>query len=281
MKPILKWAGGKTSMLSHLKPLIEPLLSPDVTYYEAFVGGGALAFDLQHPRTAINDLNVELTNVYIQIKDNPEELIKLLKKHQEEHCKEHYYEVRAMDRSPDWANVPALEAAARTIYLNKTCFNGLFRVNSKGYFNTPIGRTTSGKLPDIAQESAILELSQFLKGCDIHTGSYDEWILNQDIRPGDIVFFDPPYDPGEEIHTAGYTAYQKEGWTRDDLVRLKTVADVIVERGANVILTNNSTAYVRDLFKHWHQKEVPVAHSINCKGDNRQAKELIIFSTSI
>ena len=278
MKPILKYAGGKTNLLPHLLPLIESVLSPDVTYWEPFVGGGAVAFALQHPRTAINDLNVDLMNLYNVIADTPESLIHTLKLMQQNHSKEYYYEIRALDRDPKFWNRPEVDIAARTVYLNKTCFNGLFRVNSKGYFNTPIGRTTSGKIPDIVQEKEIRELSEFLKHCDRHTGYYDEWLLNADIRPGDVVFMDPPYDPGEEIHTSGYTSYQKEGWTRDDLVRLKAVADVMVERGANVILTNNSTEFVKDLFKHWYQKEVPVKHSINCKGDNRQAKEIIINS---
>lgn len=278
MKPILKYAGGKTNLLSQLLPLIESVLLPDATYWEPFVGGGAVTFALQHPRTAINDLNVELMNLYNVIADESYKLLAQLRLHQEEHCKEHYYEVRAWDRSSDFWNLPPDVIAGRTVYLNKTCFNGLFRVNSKGYFNTPIGRTTSGKTPDIVQEKEILELSEFLKHCDRHTGHYDEWLLNADIRPRDVIFMDPPYDPGEEIHTSGYTSYQKEGWTRDDLVRLKAVADVMVERGANVILTNNSTEFVRDLFKHWYQKEVPVKHSINCKGDNRQAKEIIISS---
>lgn len=278
MKPILKYAGGKTNLLPQLLPLIESVLSPDVTYWEPFVGGAAVAFALQHPRTAINDLNVDLMNLYNVIADTPESLIYTLKLMQQNHSKEYYYEIRALDRDPKFWNRPEVDIAARTVYLNKTCFNGLFRVNSKGYFNTPIGRTTSGKIPDIVQEKEIRELSKFLKHCDRHTGYYDEWLLNADIRPGDVIFMDPPYDPGEEIHTSGYTSYQKEGWTRDDLVRLKSVADVMVERGANVILTNNSTEFVRDLFKHWYQKEVPVKHSINCKGDNRQAKEIIISS---
>lgn len=278
MKPILKYAGGKTNLLHQLLPLIESVLSPDATYWEPFIGGGAVAFALQHPHTAINDLNVELMNLYNVIADTPESLIYTLKLMQQNHSKEYYYEIRALDRDPRFWDRPEVDVAARTVYLNKTCFNGLFRVNSKGYFNTPIGRTTSGKIPDIVQEKEIRELSEFLKHCDRHTGYYDEWLLNADIRPGDVVYIDPPYDPGEEIHTSGYTSYQKEGWTREDLVRLKTVADVMVERGANVILTNNSTEFVRDLFKHWYQKEVPVKHSINCKGDNRQAKEIIISS---
>lgn len=278
MKPILKYAGGKTNLLPQLLPLLESVLSPDVTYWEPFIGGGAVAFALQHPRTAINDLNVDLMNLYNVIADTPESLIYTLKLMQQNHSKEYYYEIRALDRDPKFWDRPEVDIAARTVYLNKTCFNGLFRVNSKGYFNTPIGRTTSGKIPDIVQEKEIRELSEFLKHCDRHTGYYDEWLLNADIRPGDVIFMDPPYDPGEEIHTSGYTSYQKEGWTRDDLIRLKSVADVMVERGANVIITNNSTEFVRDLFKHWYQKEVPVKHSINCKGDNRQAKEIIISS---
>ena len=279
MKPILKFAGGKSWIQPYIHQLIDPILTKDTTYFEPFVGSGAVAFELQHPKTVINDLNSELITLYQVVRDHPAELIKLLKWHQEEHCKEHYYEVRAMDRSATWSTVPSIEVAARTLYLNKTCFNGLFRVNSKGYFNTPIGRSSSNKPIDIVQENAILELSQFLKTCEICNESY-EFLLEADLKPGDIVFFDPPYVAGEEIKTSGFVAYQKEGWTQDDLIRLKTVCDVLIERGAEIILTNNNTEFVRDLFKNYYQKEVAVRHSLNCKGNNRWANEIILSTRS-
>ena len=278
MKPILKYAGGKGAMLTHLLPLIESVLSPDATYWEPFVGGGAVAFALQHPRTAINDLNVELMNLYNVIADIPDSLIYTLKLMQQRHSKEYYYKIRALDRDPRFWDRPEVDIAARTVYLNKTCFNGLFRVNSKGYFNTPIGRTTSGKIPDIVQEKEIRELSEFLKHCDRHTGYYDEWLLNADIRPGDVVYMDSPYNYETGV---GFTAYQKEGWTDADLIHLKEVSDFLIRKGCYVIISNNSTSFTRNLFSDPNYKliEVPASRSIGGKGASRlSVNELIIHS---
>ena len=279
MKPILKWAGGKSALLSHIKKYINLDTLQGHVLYEPFIGGGALAFDLGYKYTTINDINTELVNLYKVIRDEPDKLIWRLRGHQEDHCADHYYEVRAWDREADFASLPPVVRAARTIYLNKTCFNGLYRVNSKGYFNTPLGRTTSGKCPDIVQEAAIRELSEFLRGVRIREGDYAEAI--RDLEPGDWVYLDPPYDPGEEISTAGFVGYQKEGWTRQDLERLKSVADSAVRKGAKVIISNNDTEFVRELFSDWNIESVEVSRSINRNGDGRKGKEVLILSTNI
>lgn len=276
MKPILKWAGGKKDLLPELKKYITPELLRGNRYIEPFIGGGALAFDLEYPNTTIADLNPELTNLYQMVKDKPAVLIARLKEHQDQHCEEHYYEVRAADRNPDFKySVPAARAA-RTIYLNKTCFNGLYRVNSKGFFNTPIGRTTSGKTPDIVQEEAIRDLSKFLQTVDIQTGDYRTVVNDWKPMPGDLIYLDPPYDKDEEIETTGFVSYQKEGWTRRDLETLKSECDYWSRLGAKIVVSNNDTEFVRELFSDWEIHPVEVRRSINRNGDNRKGKEVII-----
>ena len=274
MKPILKWAGSKQQLLPELKKYIDPDKLYGHVFYEPFIGSGALAFDLGYKYTTISDLNPELVNLYKVIRDEPEKLIWRLQGHQEDHCEEHYYEVRAWDHETAFANLPPVVRAARTIYLNKTCFNGLYRVNSKGYFNTPLGRTSNGKCPDIVNAEAIRELSAFLKGVRIREGDYAEAI--RDIEPGDWVYFDPPYDKDEGIKTDGFVGYQKEGWSKEDTIRLKSVCDKLNSKGCKVIVSNNDTAFVRELFKDYKIHEVDVRRSINRNGDNRKGKEVII-----
>lgn len=276
MKPILKWPGGKRDLLPELKKYITPELLRGNMYIEPFIGGGALAFDLEHPNTVISDLNPELTNLYQIVKDKPEVLIDRLKAHQEKHCEDHYYEVRALDRWPDFKYIVPATRAARTVYLNKTCFNGLYRVNSKGYFNSPIGRSSSGKTPDIVQADAIRELSKFLQTVDIQTGDY-RTVVN-DLKPlsGTVIYLDPPFDKDEDIKTDGFVGYQKEGWTRHDLEILKSECDYWSRLGCKIVVSNNDTPFVRDLFNDWEIHSVDVRRSINRNGDNRKGKEVII-----
>ena len=281
MKPILKWPGGKSQIVQELKKYITPELLRGNRYIEPFIGGGALAFDLGHKNTTISDLNPELTNLYNVVKKYPDLLIKELKKHQQMCCcvqtaEDWYYEVRAWDREPGFWDRPEEEIAARTVYLNKTCFNGLYRVNSKGYFNSPIGRSSSGKTPDIVQEQAIRELHDFLWNVDIKTGDYRTVVNDWKPTPGDVIYLDPPYDPGEEISTGGFVGYQKEGWTREDLRLLKSECDYWSRLGAKIVISNNDTEFVRELFNDWEIHSVDVRRSINRNGDNRKGKEVII-----
>ena len=276
MKPILKWPGGKGQVLEELKKYITPELLKGNMYIEPFIGGGALAFDLEHPNTVISDLNPELTNLYQIVRDKPEVLIDRLKEHQEKHCEAHYYEVRSLDRWADFKYIVPATRAARTVYLNKTCFNGLYRVNSKGYFNSPIGRSSSGKTPDIVQADAIRELSRFLQTVDIQNGDYRTVINDIHPLPGTVIYLDPPYDPGEEISTSGFVSYQKEGWTREDLKLMKSECDYWSRLGCKIVVSNNDTPFVRELFSDWEIHEVDVRRSINRNGDGRKGKEVII-----
>lgn len=276
MKPILKWPGGKAQLLLELKKYITPELLKGNMYIEPFIGGGALAFDLEHPNTVISDINPELTNLYQIVRDKPEVLIDRLKEHQEKHCEAHYYEVRALDRWADFKYIVPATRAARTVYLNKTCFNGLYRVNSKGYFNSPIGRSSSGKTPDIVQAGTIRDLSKFLQTVDIQTGDYRTVVNDIHPLPGTVIYLDPPYDPGEEISTGGFVSYQKEGWTREDLKLMKSECDYWSRLGCKIVVSNNDTPFVRELFSDWEIHEVDVRRSINRNGDGRKGKEVII-----
>ena len=285
MKPILKWPGGKSQIVQELKKYITPELLKGNRYIEPFIGGGALAFDLKHPNTTIADINPELTNLYEVVKYNPDGLIKELKKHQYTHCCEdfandYYYEIRAWDRDPGFWNLSSEVIAARTVYLNKTCFNGLYRVNSKGYFNSPIGRSSSGKAPDIVQEEAIRELHDFLQTVDIKTGDYRIVVNDWKPMPGDVIFLDPPYSKDEDIKSNGFVGYQKEGWTDHDLEMLKSECDYWTRLGAKIVVTNNDTKFVRNLFSDWEIYPVEVRRSINRNGDSRKGKEIIITNNS-
>ena len=276
MKPVIKWVGGKTQLLKELKEIIIPALKEDSYYYEPFCGGAALALDLEHKNTILNDLNSELINMYRVIKHKSEELIAELKRFQNSHNSEFYYHIRNLDRADPLSKMSDVVKAARTIYLNKTCFNGLYRVNSKGQFNSPIGRTSSGKTPDIVQEDLIREMSKFLKTVQFHNGDYRESLVYA--KNGDVVFFDPPYDQDESISSEGFVGYQKEGWTRKDLEELKQLCDELSIRGVKVVLTNNDTEFVRKLFAGYNFREVEVKRSINRDGNKRKGKELIIYN---
>ena len=276
MKPVIKWVGGKTQLLKELKEIIIPALKEDSYYYEPFCGGAALALDLEHKNTILNDLNSELINMYKVIRDNSEELIAELKCFQNSHNAEFYYHIRNLDRTDALSKMNAIVKAARTIYLNKTCFNGLYRVNSKGQFNSPIGRTSSGKTPDIVQEDLIREMSKFLKTVQFHNGDYKDCLVTA--KAEDVVFFDPPYDQDESISSEGFVGYQKEGWTRKDLEELKIVCDELSIKGVKVVLTNNDTEFVRKLFTGYNFREVEVKRSINRDGNKRKGKELIIYN---
>ena len=214
--------------------------------------------------------------MYKVIRDNPEELISELKCFQNSHNTEFYYHVRNLDRTDMLSRMSDVIKAARTIYLNKTCFNGLYRVNSKGQFNSPIGRTSSGKTPDIIQEDLIREMSKFLKSVQFHNGDYKECLAGA--TAGDIVFLDPPYDTDEAIKSEGFVGYQKEGWTRKDLEELKMICDELSIRGCRIILTNNDTEFVRELFKDYNFREIEVKRSINRDGNKRKGKELVIYN---
>lgn len=275
MEPILKWAGGKKQLKNELRLIITPELLGSNRYYEPFIGGGFLAFSLEHNKTSINDYNGELINVYNVVRDFPEELIEELKAHQKNHSKEYYYKIRALDRDfKKYSRLSAVKKAARTIYLNKTCYNGLYRVNSNGFYNVPIGR--SSRMPDIVIPNKIHALSDYLnkKEIKITCGDFEEAVKSA--QKNDVIYFDPPYD----YENDGFKAYVNIGFNHSDLIRLRDLCDRLVKKGCKVIISNNDTKFVRECFNkdYYKIKEVETKRYINCKGKNRtKAREVIIY----
>lgn len=276
MKPFLKWAGGKRQLLPYIKEYINNDVLEGVRYYEPFIGGGSLFFHLEHEDSVINDLNEEIINCYKVIKNSPKKLIKLLKVHQENHCKEYYYNIRSLDRNESFHSMTDIEKAARTIYLNRTCFNGLYRVNKEGQFNTPMGRYVN---PLICDEKNIQEISKFLKKNNIQIRCCDFVSSVKDAKAGDWIYFDPPYDYEEN----GFVGYVKEGFTHDDLQRLKELCDVLIEKGCQILVSNNDTKFVRDTFSSknyeiiYTTKKIKANRNINSNGSKRKKVDEVLI----
>jgi DNA adenine methylase len=274
MKPILKWAGGKRKLLFKIKELIDHGELTKNRLYEPFVGGGALFMDLENPKVAINDLNKELINVYLEVRDNANSLIKELKNHKKKHSHDYYYKIRDLDRQKEYKLLSNTQKAARTIYLNRTCYNGLYRVNSSGYFNVPFGKYLN---PDIVIEERIINLSDYLNKSKAMISNLDFEVAVKNAKAGDLVYFDPPYD---YENYNGFTSYTFSGFTRDDLRRLKVVCDKLINKGCKVIISNNDTPFVNALFsdKHYKIDSVITRWTISRNTNSRkEIREVIIY----
>ena len=260
-KPIVKWAGGKTQMLSELLPRVPKSYS---RYIEPFFGGGALFFALQPDKAIIADSNPELINMYIQIANNLDEVISYLQKY--ENSSEMFYNVRALD----WLTLSKSEAAARTIYLNKTCFNGLYRVNKNGQFNTPFGKYKNPKICDI---EALRLASESLKKANILCSDYMS-VLEQFSQPGDFVFLDPPYLPIS--HNSDFKRYTKEQFHEADHIELAKIINMLHEKGCYVILTNSNHPLVYELYSSYQIEVVQTKRHISCNGSSRKGEDVIV-----
>lgn len=287
MKPFVKWAGGKRQILSRINEYVQDSINdnPDYTYIEPFLGGGAVFFSLRPKKAIINDLNEDLINAYRIIKsDDYLELIKRLKIFSDEYHQspdEFYYDIRAWDRTENWMNEhDNVDRAARMIFLNRTCYNGLYRVNSKGQFNTPMGRYRN---PLICDETNIKEIHEYLSNPENHieimNGSYEEAIKKA--KDGDAIYIDPPYDYEDDD---GFTKYQMAGFSFEDFQKLKEKCDKAVDKGAFVIISNNATTKVMKLFEEDPKYKIfydpncfASLRSINCKGDDRRTGREVIF----
>lgn len=268
MKPLIKYPGGKTQLLVELKKIITPELLEGQVYFEPFCGGASLALDLQPKKCILNDKNYELMNLYQTVVRKPEDLIRVLTQYQAAHSTDFYYKVREQDRLDIWAQLDMVHKAARYMYLNRTCFNGLMRYNKRGYFNSPIGRTSSGKLPDIVQADVIREVSEYLSDhCDLYCGDYR--LVTQYAKPGDVVFLDPPY-----LET--WSDYTAEGFGLAETQELKLECDRLDSLGVNWVLTNDNNDTIKELFKGYEIREVSVRRNINRKGTGRTGSEVII-----
>jgi DNA adenine methylase len=258
-KPFLKWAGGKRQLL----PVIKEYLPPQIKgYYEPFIGAGALLFELQPRQAVISDLNRDLITCYRVLKKNPQALLEQLREHRND--KDYFYTVRALDRHPEYDQFCEIQRAARMIYLNKTCFNGLFRVNRKGQFNAPFGNYRN---PNFINEEGLMAVHKYINrsGLQVLHTDFEEAV--QTARRGDFVYFDPPYDPVSD--TASFTSYQSGGFGRLEQYRLMCVVTELTRRGCRVMLSNSSTEYIRSLYKDFKIVRVAAHRMINSVGSGR------------
>ena len=271
-KPFVKWAGGKRQLIPILN---ENLPASMGTYFEPFLGGGALLFHILTERTnqkcGISDLNSDLVLAYTTIRDKTEELIVSLKNHSknyQKNSKSYYYTIR--DANPR----SAIEKTSRLLFLNRTCFNGLYRVNKKGKFNVPLGRYTN---PNIVNEENIRSVSQVLQTHRVSIKCQDFGAVLDSAKKNDLVYFDPPYQPVSD--TANFTSYTNKSFTSEDLRRLAKLCLKLDSKGCNVMLSNSFSQEVAEMFtnKQWKIKKIAANRSINSNSKKRTGHfELLI-----
>ena len=261
VKPILKWAGGKTQLLAQITPLIPKKYNKLI---EPFFGGGALFFNLQPNKSVISDINPELINLYTQVANNLSAVIQVLESY--ENSESFFYKVR----NQLFTQLTPPEAAARTLYLNKTCFNGLYRVNKQGQFNVPFGRY---KNPTIVDYHNLEFASQVLQKATIRQGNYLS-ILSEFAEPNDFVFLDPPYLPVSEY--SDFKRYTKEQFHEKDHITLAEEVNRLYELGCHVILTNSNHPLVHELYKKYTIDIIKTKRHISCKSSSRIGEDIIV-----
>jgi DNA adenine methylase len=259
--PFLKWVGGKRQLMPSIVELL-PKNIRELNYFEPFIGGGAVLFHLQPKNAVINDFNTELINVYETIKNNLPELITDLKKH--ENNSDYFYQIRGLDRTEEFKKLTSIERASRVIYLNKTCFNGLYRVNNAGEFNAPFGRY---KNPNIVNEPTLKAVNKYLNSNNIllRNGDYSD-ILNE-VNENSFVYLDPPYHPISE--SSNFTGYIQGGWNMFDQIRLREFCDQLNNRGVKFLLSNSSAPLIKDQYENYRIKTVKANRAINSNGADR------------
>ena len=271
-KPFVKWVGGKRQLMQELENNFPKQFG---TYHEPFLGGGAVMFNLltKEPSLSCNvsDFNSDLILAYVTIRDNLGKLIESLENHSKNYHKdsvEYYYEVRKQEPKQQ------IEKVSRLLFLNKTCFNGLYRVNKKGKFNVPLGRYTN---PNIVNKENLTAVSKILKSKKIKISCRDFEAVLDDAKKDDLVYFDPPYQPVS--NTANFTSYTHRDFTEDDLERLAGLGDQLNSKGCHVLLSNSNSKVVKDIFskKHWKISSIDANRAINSNAQKRTGhKEIII-----
>jgi len=267
IEPFIKWAGGKSQLLEQFRELFPPDDSYD-NYFEPFIGGGAVYFFLQPKNATISDLNKNLVNTYKNIKTKADDLILILEGFQKKHSKEFYLKLREEFNS---TKIGSLRKVAILIYLNKTCFNGLYRVNKKGEFNVPFGQHKKFSF----KKEQLLKASQLLKNAKIKNESFEKVLDNA--KKGDFIYFDPPYYPING--TSKFTAYTKEAFLEEEQKKLAEVFKKLDKRGCKVMLSNSDTKFIKDLYKNYKKYTVTVGarRFINCNADKRgEITELVV-----
>ncbi len=262
-RPIVKWAGGKTRLLPELTTRLPTQFR---RYFEPFFGGGAFFFALRPNQAYLSDVNYELVLLYRCVRDHLPRLIKALKRHPYE--KEHYYWVRSLN--PE--TLSDVERAARTLYLNRTCFNGLYRVNRRGQFNVPMGRYSN---PVICDEAKLTNASQALRQAEIKHAGFDATM--QTPEEGDFVYFDPPYQPISK--TANFTSYTSASFSEEDQARLAATFTDLANRGVHCMLSNSDTPLIQELYKDFRIDIVMAPRLISRKASNRRPVREVIVRT--
>lgn len=265
--PFLKWAGGKRRLLAQYQEYFPPQAAVR-RYYEPFIGSAAVFFHLQYTLAYLSDRNERLIDVYRAVQQDVEGVIHALRIHRNE--ADHYYAVRAQDP----AGLTQAERAARLIYLNKTCYNGLYRENSKGEFNVPFGRYRN---PTICDEARLRAAARALQGVELRTTDFAGAVA--DAGAGDFVYFDPPYVPLSQ--TSNFTSYERNVFGMEDHLRLAEVIAQLTGQGCNVMLSNSSAPLVRDLYHGRGYRLIPIQarRNINSKADRRgPVPELLILN---
>lgn len=266
--PVVKWVGGKRQLLSEIEPLFPKRYT---TYCEPFVGGGAVLFSKQPRHAVVNDLNKDLITTYLVIRDDVRTLIELLKQY--ENTADYFYKVRDLDRDKEqYSQLSSVEKAARLLYLNKTCYNGLFRVNSSGEFNSPFGNY---KNPNIVNEPVLLAVNKYFCNNDIAFYSEDFASTLKRIKRGAFVYLDPPYDPVSD--TSSFTGYNKGGFDRKEQIRLKNCCDELSANGIKFMLSNSSTDFIKELYNNYNITTVNANRAINSNGQKRGKVEEVII----
>jgi len=265
IQPVLKWVGGKRQILNSIAPLVPNSFS---SYCEPFFGGGAVCFHLKPNSAIINDINTELIEFYKVVRDYPEELISELQSYVND--EEFYYSIRALDRSSSFQDLSPVKKAARTYYLNRMGYNGLYRVNSKGLYNVPYGKY---KRPFSPYADSIRELSYYFKTNNIVflNGHYSK-ILNY-LDSKSFVYLDPPYD---RVSTTSFISYSSDSFSRLDQIGLKNFCDKLTAKGIRFMLSNSATDFIKDLYKDYKVTIVGAKRSVNSDGKNRGSVDEVI-----
>jgi len=272
-RPFLKWVGGKAQLLSQFEKYFPQDFN---NYFEPFIGGGAVYFDLSPAKAHINDVNVTLISTYKNLKNNSEEIIRILKKLDAEYKKkdeqersELFYKIR--EKFNDLSD-SEIKKSAYLIFLNKTCFNGMYRENSKGGFNSPFGKY---KNPPILDQENLKNVSSILRHTKLTSVSFEKAI--KEAKKGDFVYFDPPYHPLNK--TSNFTGYHENGFSEKDQIKLKEVVDELDKKGCFVMLSNSYTSFIKELYGKYRQETVMANRAINCKASGRgKIKELLILN---
>ena len=270
--PFVKWAGGKTQLLSTINEYLPKQIN---RYFEPFIGGGALLFNIQPKEAFVNDSNTDLMETFKCFKNNKlfKELKERLIEHENNHSEDYYLKIRGLDRETNYNDLPITEKAARLIYLNKACFNGLYRVNSNGFFNVPSGKKEKVNCFD---RKNFEDLHAYFMNSNIHISNVDFEEVVKDAKQGDFVYFDPPYDTWEE--KASFTSYSKDNFNKEDQARLAKVFAELSNKGVYVMLSNHNTKYIRELYKDFNIRVVNAKRMINSNGTGRGNVEEVIIT---